>query len=105
MKVANVRLSYATLLTDVAPAAAAAGDYVFFFAKSIDGRIFYNRAKLGQGLEGWVEVGGGGRTNASPAAAAVGTYLFMAVRGLDGNIYINQTGDLGQTFLAWSAIT
>ena len=92
-------------MTDVAPAVAAAGDYVFFFAKSSDGRILYNRSKLGQGGEGWVEVGGGGRTNASPAAAAVGTYMFVAVRGLDGNIYINQTGDLGQSFTGWSAIT
>jgi len=57
---------------------------------------------LGQGLEGWVEVGG--LTTASPAAAAVGTYMFVAVRGLDGNIYINQTGDLGQTFLTWDLL-
>jgi hypothetical protein len=93
------------LNTDVAPAAAAAGDYVFFFAKHPDGRIFYNRAKLGQASEGWVEVGGGGRTDASPAAAAVGAYMFMAVKGLDGQVWINQTGDLGQSFVGWQPMT
>jgi len=97
----TVQWTTRTLMTDVAPAAAAAGNYVFFFAKHPDGRIFYNRAKLGQGLEGWIEVGGGGRTNASPSAAAIGTYMFIAVRGLDGNIYINQTGDLGKSFVGW----
>ena len=99
----TLRWSIGTLNTDVAPTAAAAGNYVFFFAKHPDGRIFYNRAKLGQGLEGWSEVGGGGHSNTSPAAAAVGTYMYIAIRGPDGNIYINQTGDLGQSFTGWGS--
>src|SRR5205085_6932314 len=78
----TVQWSTRTLMTDVAPAAAAAGNYVFFFAKHPDGRIFYNRAKLGQASEGWIEVGGGGRTNATLAAAAVGIYMFISARGL-----------------------
>ncbi|HKF55497.1 MAG TPA: hypothetical protein VKJ45_08645, partial [Blastocatellia bacterium] len=60
-------------------------------------RIFFSRAVLGQGGAGWVEVDGGGRTDAAPAAAAVGTHVFVAVRGLDRQVYLNQA-DLGGSF-------
>jgi hypothetical protein len=46
-QVATVRLSYTPPMTDVAPAAVGVGDNIFFFAKSLDGRILYNWAKLG----------------------------------------------------------
>jgi len=76
------------------------GDNVYVFAKSLDGRIFYNRAQLGQGFLGWAEVDGGGRTDAAPAAGAVGTHVFVAIKGLDGSVYVNQA-DLGQPFGQW----
>jgi hypothetical protein len=85
------------LLTDVAPAVAGVGNNVYFFAKSLDGRIFYDRAVLGQGGVGWSEVEGNGRTDAAPAAAGVGNHVFVAVKGLDGHIYLNQA-DLGRPF-------
>lgn len=86
--------------TDVAPAVASVEDYLLFFAKSLDGRIFFQRAKLGQGGEGWVEVAGDGRTDDAPAAAAVGSHLFVTVRGLGGNLFLNQA-DLGGAFGEW----
>jgi len=57
--------------TDVAPAVASVGNNVYFFAKSLDGRIFKNLAVLGQGGQGWVEIEGGGRRPkwATPSAA------------------------------------
>src|SRR5438105_11756460 len=42
----SVHTTVGVPMTDVAPAVAAAGDYVFFFAKNSDGRILYNRSKL-----------------------------------------------------------
>jgi hypothetical protein len=85
------------LLTDVAPAVADVGNNVYFFAKSLDGRIFYNRAVFGQGGVGWSEVEGNGRTDVAPAAAGVGNHVFVAVKGLDGHIYLNQA-DQGRPF-------
>jgi len=55
-----------------APGLAAVGNSFMLFAKTSDGRIFSNRCVLGQNLQGWTEVDGGGRTGASPAAAAIG---------------------------------
>ena len=66
-------------------------------------RIFTNRCVLGQNFQGWVEVEGGGRTDAAPAAAALGTYMFVAVKGLDGRVWLNQ-GELGQPFTGWGLI-
>src|SRR5207248_2394301 len=86
--------------TDAAPGVAGVGDNVYFFAKHLDGRIFYNRAQLGQGGVGWAEVEGGGRTDAAPAAGAVGTHVFVVVKGLDGQLYLNQA-DLAQHFGWW----
>ena len=83
--------------TDVAPAVAAVGNNVYFFAKSLDGRVFYNRAVLGQAGLGWTEVDGNGRISSAPAAAGVGTHVFVAARGLDGNLWLNQA-DLGGHF-------
>jgi hypothetical protein len=88
------------VLTDVSPAVTGVGDNVYFFAKSLDGRIFFNRAKLGQGGVGWVEVEGNGRTDTAPAAGAVGNHVFVAIKGTDGHIYVNQA-DLGQPFGQW----
>jgi hypothetical protein len=92
--------------SDVAPAAVGAGDNIFFFAKHPDGRIFFNRAKLGQAFQGWAEVSGGGQTDAAPTAGAVGTYIFVGIKGLDDNLYLNQGSGLGTTpFLEWQPMT
>src|SRR5207253_473401 len=88
--------------TDVAPSVAGVGNSVYFFAKRLDGRIFYNRAQLGQAGVGWTEMEGDGRTDAAPAAGAVGSHVFVAVKGLNGTVYINQA-DVGQPFNSfWS---
>jgi hypothetical protein len=87
-------------ITNVAAAVTGVGSSVYFFAKTIDGRIMYETAQLGQGGLCWVEVEGNGRTDAAPAAAAVGTHVFVAVKGLDGRVYINQS-DLGRPFGQW----
>ena len=93
----NSSWSSSNFRTDVAPAVAGVENSVYFFAKSLDGRIFYDWAVLGQGGHGWAEVDGNGRTGATPAAAGVGTHVFVAVKGLDGRLYLNQA-DLGQPF-------
>ncbi|MGH2566560.1 MAG: hypothetical protein ACRDE5_18720, partial [Ginsengibacter sp.] len=86
--------------TDVAPAVVGVQNNIYFFAKSLDGRIFYNQAPLGQGGSGWVEVEGGGKTDVGPAAGAVGNHIFLAIKGLDGNILLNQA-DLNGHFGQW----
>jgi hypothetical protein len=86
--------------TNAAPAVAAVGDNLYLFAKTVDGRIVFNRAKLGEGGVGWKEVEGNRRTDAAPAAAAIGTHVFVAIKGLDGEVYVNQA-DLGQRFGEW----
>jgi hypothetical protein len=77
------------------------GDNVYFFAKSLDGRIFKNQAALGQGGQGWVEVEGSGRTDAAPAAAAIGNHVFVAVKALGRNEILLNQADLGQPFGQW----
>ena len=73
--------------TDASPAVVGV-ETTSFFAKHPDGRIFYNRAPLGQGGVGWREMEGDGRTDAAPAAGAVGTHVFVVIKGLDGNVFI-----------------
>lgn len=90
----------AHFMTNAAPCIAGVGKSVYFFGKRIDGRIFYNRALLGQAGQGWVEMEGNGHTDVSPAAAAIGTHVFVAIKGLDGRIYINQA-DEGKSFGQW----
>jgi hypothetical protein len=87
-------------LTDAAPAVAGVGNSAYFFARRTDGRIFNNRAVLGQAGVGWAEIEGGGFTDAPPSAAAVGGHVFVGVKGLDGRIYINQA-DEGKPFGQW----
>jgi len=83
----------AHFMTDVAPAVAGVGNNVYFFAKTLDGRIYYNRAVLGQAGVGWTEIDGDGRTHAPPSAGAVANHVFVAVKGLNGTVYINQADE------------
>ena len=85
--------------SDVAPAVAGVGNNVYFFAKGLDGRLFYNRAELGQGGLGWAEMEGNGEFSSAPSRGS-GNPCFVAARGLDGNLYLNQA-DLGQHFGQW----
>src|SRR5262249_11315348 len=71
-------------MTDVTPGVSAAGKNVYFFARRVDGRIYFNLAASGKAGQGWKEIDGNGRTSAGPSAAAVGTHVFVAVKGLDG---------------------
>jgi hypothetical protein len=90
----------AEVKTDAAMAVAGVGNSVYFFARGLDGRIYYNRAVLGEAGQGWLEMDGDGRTAAAPAAGAVGTHVFVAVRHEDGQLYLNQA-DLAQPFGQW----
>lgn len=81
-------------ITDVSPAVTGVGNKLYFFAKRLDGRVFYNN-----GL-GWREVEGNGHISSAPASGAVGNHVFIAANGLDGRVYLNQA-DLDQPFGAW----
>lgn len=86
--------------TEGAPSFLGVGNSFYMFGNRSDGRIFYNRAILGQAGSGWTEMEGNGKTDRSPASGAVGTHLFIAIKGLDGQIYLNQA-DEGNPFGQW----
>lgn len=86
--------------SDAAPAVVGVKDTVYFFAKQLDGRIFFTTAKVGQAGGSWMEVQGDGRSASAPAAGAVGDRVFIAVRGTNGSLFLNQT-TLGQPFGQW----
>ncbi len=103
-KVATVRFICAPPMTDVAPAAVGVGDNIFFFAKSLNERILYNRAQLSQAFQGWAEVNANSslHTDAAQTAGAVGNYIFVAAKDLDGNLQFTQGSGLGSTpFIDW----
>src|SRR5439155_739445 len=93
----NDQWSQSCLNALVDPAVAVEGKWVYFFAKTLDGRIVYDWAVLGQGGHGWREMEGTGRSNAAPAAGAVRDHVFVAIKGLDGHVYVNQA-DQGRPF-------
>jgi hypothetical protein len=86
--------------TDAPLAVTGVGDNAYFFVKTANGRVMYNRAVVGQPGVGWTEVEGGARTDAAPAAGAVGSHVFVAIKGLDGKIYVNQA-DRARPFGRW----
>jgi hypothetical protein len=87
-----------TLTTDVAPAVAALGRRIYFFAKSMDDRVWVASAASGQPVGAWAEVPGGFSTNLAPAAASLGNRLYVfAVRKTDGRVFVNSAAD-GQPF-------
>src|SRR5438552_928340 len=49
----NDQWSQSKMTTNVSPAVAGVGNSVYFFAKTLDGRIVYDWAVLGQGGHGW----------------------------------------------------
>jgi hypothetical protein len=98
-------LAGAAIRTNVAPGAAATPDGALLLATSPAGRIYTSRVVLGQAASRWLEMEGGGRTDAAPAAAVTGNaaYVFAAVKGLDAGVYLNQ-GNLGAPFIGWQAM-
>jgi hypothetical protein len=93
----------ATFMTDVSPSVAGVGSDVYFIAKRSDGRIFYNRAQLGSGGQGYQEMEGNGLSASAPSAAAVGSHLFVGIEGQDQNLYLNQADDR-QPFGSWQTL-
>jgi TIR domain-containing protein len=91
------------LRTNQAPAIAGVGSDMYIFATAVDGRIFYDRATLGQGGQGWVEVDGGGRASSGPSAGAVGDHVYVGVRSTDGQVLLNQA-DRGRPFSQWNSL-
>lgn len=108
-------------LTNLAPGAAGYDDlsiggshrFVVVTATAGDGRIFFNWQDLGQGWQGWLEMAGGGRTDATPAVSFTiygdverKIRTWSAVKGLDENIYVNNSdpddpGEFGTSFGSW----
>jgi hypothetical protein len=93
------------IATAVAPAAASSGNRTAAVVISPDGRIMYDWWDLGGGGHGFLEVPGGGRTNAAAAVALVanGTYMFIVVKGLDNQLWLNQ-GTPGGAFVGWAPL-
>jgi hypothetical protein len=93
--------------TPFAPCAACSDNISVVVAVSADQRIFYSWWKLGEAGSPFIELTGGGRTDAAPTASLVGkdhNYLFVVVKGLDGNLYLNQ-GILGKPFVGWMKLS
>ena len=92
--------------TKLAPGAAGSGNISVVVAVGLDGRIFYSWWELGKAGSPFVELDGGGRTDAAPTASLVGknhNFLFVVIKGLDGLLYINQ-GELGKPFVGWQQL-
>jgi hypothetical protein len=88
--------------TIAAPAGTASGEVTVQVATGVDGTVYYNWWRLGDGPRGWKALPGLS-TQTAPAAALTGSnndYLFvMAVDG-DGHLKLNQ-GTLGKPFVGW----
>jgi len=96
--------------TEVAPCAAAFGKTLFLFAQGTEARlgtvrgIFLNKTNDGQNWTGWVELPGGGTTDAALAAAALGNVLFVFSKGIrDHWAYLNTTAD-GVHWAGWAEV-
>ena len=94
-------------LTNVAPATVVAGNFMFTFVTSLDGRVFYTKAQLFQGGTGWLEVPGNARTDTAPAASGApkgdgGGHVFVIVKDLNGNLITNQADVNGDFNNFWN---
>jgi hypothetical protein len=76
---------------------------MYMFATARDGRIFYDRAPLGQGGQGWREVEGRGQASSAPSAGAVNDHVYVGVRGMDGQVLLNQADRAG-AFSQWNSL-
>ena len=89
-----------SMTTDVAPALAADSSTIYWFAKSLDGRVMMAKAAYGSGGSGWSEVPGGLITNAPVSAAVLQNgVVFLYAKDLSGRIMVNQ--GLGGQFGNW----
>ncbi len=95
------------LTSNVAPAAAALGNRIYVFAKSIsDNRVYVNSAVNGQTFDGW---GNGWQpvpgiaSNASPAATTLGNRIYIFAKSLDQHIHVTSAAD-GQAFGKWKEV-
>lgn len=96
------------ITTDAAPAAAALGNRLYVFAKSLtDSRIYVNSAVNGQAFDGWGQgwqAVPGITTNVAPAAATLGNRLYLFAKGItDNRIYVSSAAD-GQAFGRWQEV-
>ena len=92
--------------TDAAPCLVGVKNYIYIFAKNLDGDIYFNRAALGSSFEGWKIVDGNKKAAAgsSPSVGVIGDYMYLVVRGTDDNLYLNQ-GTAGSSFLpSWQSM-
>jgi hypothetical protein len=89
--------------TDAAPAGASVGQDLFVFAKRVDGRIFFNRARYSQPFQGWVEVPGQFHTDVGLGAASIEDVIYVFAKDADSHIWYNgaQVKD-NQPLLAFS---
>lgn len=86
--------------TDVPTAATSLNNFVFDYARDMDGRIYFNQAKYGEAFRGWSELAGQGRTNTAPGCTSILSSLFVFIRGLDNRVYLNQAA-FGHDYSGW----
>jgi hypothetical protein len=96
----GVFANYLHFLTDVGLGSCSVENVVFCVAKDPDERICVNQADYRHAFSGWIELQGGGQTDAPPAATAVETNIFVFIKGLDNRIYLNQA-EFGHAFSGW----
>jgi hypothetical protein len=90
-------------MTDAPVALTAVGDNLYYFAKSLDDRIFSRRVEPSGSKSEWREVDGEGGTDVAPAAGALGSRVFVAIKGFDSFVYFNEAL-LGEPFMGWQRV-
>jgi hypothetical protein len=82
-------------VTDAAPAAAGAGEFINIFVRGTDGALWVNRTTDGRTYDGWHSLGD--RLASSPAAVGSGGRTHLFTRDEQGMIW-TRTSDDGRTF-------
>jgi hypothetical protein len=94
--------------TPVAPTAVRHDTIVYAFAVADDNSIWHKPVFIGTGalLPGpWIEVPGGGSTDASVAAAVSNGRLVLAMKRLDGRLALNELAPGGRSrWTGWTAV-
>jgi len=73
--------------TNVAPAAALVGNYLFVVMKGLDGSLYINQGALGKEFVGWQRMGF--QTDVAPGAASAGNVSVVVATDKQGRIFYN----------------
>jgi hypothetical protein len=99
----GVFASYQHFLTNSGLGAASLNNTAFVYARDLDDRVIGNQATFSQAFSGWIELQGGGQTDAAPAATAVNSSVFVFIKGLKGDIQLNQAA-FGHPYSGWTEV-